>query len=560
MDSTGTYALVANIGGNSVTPLTRSGTTWTASTAIAVGSGPRGVSMASPTSTSTSTYTATSTDTQTGTSTHTATDTYTATSTQTATGSQTGTHTETSTALNTYTQSYTYSQTSTSLSTWTYLQTSTAQTTSTGTQTSTGTVPGTRTLTSTVTTTQTATAMGVANNPEIVAPGLVQKTQPMTFGGGLVGTVLTGTGTNTSTWTATATTTNTALGSLTGISSTVTNTATNTLTGTGSADSVAVFNWLLGLRTGSIKDNPSTGVDVEAAVAIGEGTDAWPTAGKRLVLVYASDDTAKIIAEDFGTSTLKVLQLFSASGLYLQGGIGSLRITDTYSEFNQPISAPNLTLAGHGIADLWKPTSVCATGQVMTYLTDNSVPTCVTNGTGSGIGCSGGACTYGNWARFTDTTHIEGVAAPTWSSVGADQAGAAAAVQGLLGIQLVDVQSAMRGTSYTSSASYEYSTISSVGFTALGGQRIIVHGVASAATYTTNGACTLAIFLGSSQIGPTINSNTNNHRTTLSTVVNYPGLSAGSYTVYLKMSTGEEGSTCAIDANASYLMVERYTN
>jgi hypothetical protein len=178
---------------------------------------------------------------------------------------------------------------------------------------------------------------------------------------------------------------------------------------------------------------------------------------------------------------------------------------------------------------------------------------------GTGIGCSG-TCSNGNWARFTDTTHIEGVAAPTWSSVGADQGGAAAAVQGLLGIQLVDVQSAMRGTSYTSSASYEYSTISSVGFTALGGQRIIVHGVASAATYTTNGSCTLAIFLGSSQIGPTIYSNTNNHRTTLSTVVNYPGLSAESYTVYLKMSTGEEGSTCAIDANASYLMVERYAN
>jgi hypothetical protein len=217
--------------------------------------------------------------------------------------------------------------------------------------------------------------------------------------------------------------------------------------------------------------------------------------------------------------------------------------------------------AGHAEYDVKHPASAGAAGYVLETVDGTPTNTqWVQNGTGSGIGCSGANCTYGNWARFTDTTHIEGVAAPTWSSVGADQAGAAAAVQGLLGIQLVDVQSAMRGTSYTSSASYEYSTISSVGFTALGGQRIIVHGVASAATYTTNGACTLAIFLGSSQIGPTINSNTNNHRTTLSTVVNYPGLSAGSYTVYLKMSTGEEGSTCAIDANASYLMVERYTN
>lgn len=56
----------------------------------------------------------------------------------------------------------------------------------------------------------------------------VPKTQPLTFSGGLVGTVLTGTGTGTSTWTDTATTTNTSLGSLTGISSTVTNTMTNT--------------------------------------------------------------------------------------------------------------------------------------------------------------------------------------------------------------------------------------------------------------------------------------------------------------------------------------------
>jgi hypothetical protein len=278
-------------------------------------------------------------------------------------------------------------------------------------------------MTYTQTTTGTGTTTAIVLGPQmpISANGTVTNTQTLTFGGGIIGVIGTGT--------ATSTTTNTALGSLTGISSTVTNTATNTLTGTGSADSVAVFNGLLGLRTGSIKDNPSTGVDVEAAVAIGEGTDAFPTVGKRLVLVYASDDTAKIIAEDFGTRTLKALQLFSASGLYLQGGIGFLRITDTYSEFNQPISAPNLTLAGHGIADLWKPTSVCATGQVMTYLTDNGVPTCVINGTGSGIGCSGGACTYGNWARFTDTTHIEGVAAPTWSSVGADQSGAAAAVQ-----------------------------------------------------------------------------------------------------------------------------------
>jgi hypothetical protein len=45
---------------------------------------------------------------------------------------------------------------------------------------------------------------------------------------------------------------------------------------------------------------------------------------------------------------------------------------------------------------------------------------------GTGIGCSG-TCSTGNWAQFTDSTHITNVAAPTYVSVGADAAGAAAA-------------------------------------------------------------------------------------------------------------------------------------
>ena len=40
------------------------------------------------------------------------------------------------------------------------------------------------------------------------------------------------------------------------------------------------------------------------------------------------------------------------------------------------------------------------------------------------LGCSG-TCSAGNWAQFTDATHITNVAAPTYSSVGADAAGAA---------------------------------------------------------------------------------------------------------------------------------------
>jgi hypothetical protein len=362
--------------------------------------------------------------------------------------------------------------------------------------------------------------------------------------------VLTGTGTNTSTWTATATTTNTALGSLTGISSTVTN--TNTATDyvrapaplTTGALPIATSGQTLG---DSHIAEDSDGIETTLGLRVkAQASDHHPWAGTGLELTYSGDDEGMILSLDRSSGLYKKLSI-QGSMLWL-GSKGTV------------ILDPDGNTSGVASGNLIKPAAGSA-GFVL-GTTDGSSTNIqwVQNGTGSGIGCSGANCTYGNWARFTDTTHIEGVAAPTWSSVGADQAGAAAAVQGLLGIQLVDVQSAMRGTSYTSSASYEYSTISSVGFTALGGQRIIVHGVASAATYTTNGSCTLAIFLGSSQIGPTINSNTNNHRTTLSTVVNYPGLSAGSYTVYLKMSTGEEGSTCAIDANASYLMVERYTN
>ena len=81
--------------------------------------------------------------------------------------------------------------------------------------------------------------------------------------------------------------------------------------------------------------------------------------------------------------------------------------------------------AGHSSSDLLLPYGVCSAGQVLTYLATGA-PTCVTNGSGTGIGCSG-SCSTGNWAQFTDSTHITNVAAPTYVSVGADAAGAAAA-------------------------------------------------------------------------------------------------------------------------------------
>ena len=61
-------------------------------------------------------------------------------------------------------------------------------------------------------------------------------------------------------------------------------------------------------------------------------------------------------------------------------------------------------------------------------------------------------------------------------------------------------------------------------------------------------------------IGPTVVGGTAGYHTNLTTMADYPGLSAGAYTVYLEVATGQEGSSCGIDANSSYLMVNRYSN
>ena len=72
--------------------------------------------------------------------------------------------------------------------------------------------------------------------------------------------------------------------------------------------------------------------------------------------------------------------------------------------FTGYVAGTNLDYTGHGIADLLLPSGVCSAGQVLTYLSTGA-PTCVTNGSGTGIGCSG-SCSAGNFAKFTDSTHI----------------------------------------------------------------------------------------------------------------------------------------------------------
>jgi hypothetical protein len=69
------------------------------------------------------------------------------------------------------------------------------------------------------------------------------------------------------------------------------------------------------------------------------------------------------------------------------------------------LTSTNLTNNGHAIADLLLPAAgVCSAGQVLTYLTTGA-PTCVTNGSGTGIGCSG-TCSSPSFAVFTDSTHV----------------------------------------------------------------------------------------------------------------------------------------------------------
>ena len=110
-------------------------------------------------------------------------------------------------------------------------------------------------------------------------------------------------------------------------------------------------------------------------------------------------------------------------------------------------------ITGHAGGDLYLPTGLCSAGQVLTYLSSGA-PTCVTNGSGTSIGCSG-TCSAANWTVFADSTHITNAsyvplnpaagvntactkptfsggqatscASATYADVGADPAGAAAA-------------------------------------------------------------------------------------------------------------------------------------
>jgi hypothetical protein len=86
--------------------------------------------------------------------------------------------------------------------------------------------------------------------------------------------------------------------------------------------------------------------------------------------------------------------------------------------FAGTVAGTNLDTSGHGSADLLLPASgVCSAGQVLTYLSTGA-PTCVTNGSGTGIGCSG-SCSGGNFAKFTDSTHITNGAVASGDVTGA---------------------------------------------------------------------------------------------------------------------------------------------
>ena len=82
---------------------------------------------------------------------------------------------------------------------------------------------------------------------------------------------------------------------------------------------------------------------------------------------------------------------------------------------------------------LYIPPSPCPTGQFLTTNTATGSTKCSTpTSSASGITCSGSNCAPPYWMQWDDSTHARGVAAPTYTSVGADQAGSASTVQGNL--------------------------------------------------------------------------------------------------------------------------------
>jgi hypothetical protein len=94
---------------------------------------------------------------------------------------------------------------------------------------------------------------------------------------------------------------------------------------------------------------------------------------------------------------------FVGSNVLILDKVGNALFTGT-------VSGTNLSVAGHAIADLFLPSGVCAAGTVLAYLSTGA-PTCVTNGSGMGIGCSG-TCSSPNWAVFTDSTHVTNASYP----------------------------------------------------------------------------------------------------------------------------------------------------
>ena len=112
-------------------------------------------------------------------------------------------------------------------------------------------------------------------------------------------------------------------------------------------------------------------------------------------------------------------QMYTQNMLTLQGGlVATYEVTST--------STATATYSSGNTYIVTNTTTSTASGTGPFIMGGNMTLSSTATSGGTGIGCSG-TCSTGNWAQFTDSTHITNVAAPTYVSVGADAAGAAAA-------------------------------------------------------------------------------------------------------------------------------------
>jgi hypothetical protein len=75
------------------------------------------------------------------------------------------------------------------------------------------------------------------------------------------------------------------------------------------------------------------------------------------------------------------------------------------------VNATNISQYGHALLDLQQPSSVCTGGQVLTTTTTGQTQ-CVTNGSGTGIACSG-SCSTSSMAKFASATAVTDATAGT---------------------------------------------------------------------------------------------------------------------------------------------------